>query len=162
MIYTEHDLLSVIELKDEADTVSFDMLAKEISAKPSNTVYCERKGKLCGIISMGDIARADKENAAYVTVNKKFTWIRPKEYMKARNIFREKTNINALPVVNEKQELMGAYARLPDICVKETISFLALANVWFWYALVVCIRINGKCPGFFAIICHLWDSTLKR
>ncbi len=114
MIYTEHDWLSVIELKDETDAVSFDTLAKEISAKPSNTVYCERKGKLCGIISMGDIARADKENAAYVTVNKKFTWIRPKEYMKARNIFREKTNINALPVVNEKQELMGAYARWDD------------------------------------------------
>ncbi len=39
MIYTEHDWLSVIELKDEADAVSFDMLAKEISAKPSNMVY---------------------------------------------------------------------------------------------------------------------------
>lgn len=114
MIYTEHDWLTVIELKDETDVVSFDTLAKEISAKPSDTVYCERKGKLCGIISMGDIARADKKNAAYVAINKKFTRVHPNEYMKARNIFREKTNINALPVVNEKQELMGAYVRWDD------------------------------------------------
>lgn len=115
MIYTDYDKLAVMELEDEAGVVSFPMLEKMIFSNPSNIIYCESKeGILSGIISMGDIARADERGRDYVAVNKNFTSIQMKEYMKAKEIFSENPNINALPVVNEDKKLMGSYSRWED------------------------------------------------
>lgn len=64
---------------------------------------------------MGDIVRAKRADSRYVEINKQFTHILKKEYMSARRIFCEKKNVNALPVVDEKMVLLGAYSRWDDL-----------------------------------------------
>ena len=114
MIYTDYNRLTIIKLEDAVDVISFEVLAGVISDRLSNMIYCELKGKLYGIISMGDIIRADKNGVDFVVINKKYTWVLPDEYIRARNIFREKANINALPVVNNEHKLLGDFTRWED------------------------------------------------
>lgn len=115
MIYTERDKLTIIELDNNLDTLSFDALAKAILDRPSNDVYCEYKGKLYGIISMGDIERASDEGADHVAVNKNFTYVSNGGYMQARSILGEKKNINSIPAVDNSNVLLGAYSRWDDL-----------------------------------------------
>lgn len=119
MIYTSRDKLTVIEQNDITDRISFETLSQVILEKPANMIYCVSKGELYGIISMGDIARARDEGFRYVMINKKFTWVMKNEYMKAREIFCHKKNINALPVVNDNNMLLGAYTRWDVMEVRE-------------------------------------------
>lgn len=114
MRYISRDKLSVIELEKSENIISFDMLVPMILKKPSNMIYCEVKGLLCGLISMGDIARASKDGKAYVMINKNFMCVLSNENMKARKIFYDKIHINALPVVNKEGVLLGAYIRWDD------------------------------------------------
>ncbi len=115
MIYTPLDKLTVVELEDGKSTVSFDMLKKALTDKPSNMVYCQSQDRLSGIISMGDIARASRDGKDYIAVNREFTRIFSKEYMKARQIFREKERIHALPIIDGNHRLLGAYVRWDDL-----------------------------------------------
>lgn len=122
MIYTQHDRLTIVELNDKKNSISFDTLKKVMLDRPSNMIYCELEGELYGIISMGDIARASEKGTDHVVINRKFTRILPNEYMMARRIFHEKENINALPVVNEENKLLGAYARWNDLYSRNMFS----------------------------------------
>ncbi|MDE5931765.1 MAG: adenylyltransferase/cytidyltransferase family protein [Lachnospiraceae bacterium] len=115
MIYTQHERLTIIEINDKKNTISFDALIKVILDRPSNVIYCESEDGIYGIISMGDIARASEKGADYVVINRKFTRIQPDEYMLARHIFHEKEKINALPVVSVGNKLLGAYTRWNDL-----------------------------------------------
>lgn len=81
---------------------------------PSNMVYCLKAGKLYGIISMGDVHRAKKENKSSVAINTSFTFLHGYEYIKARKIFLENGRINALPIVDEEYKLIGDYSRWDD------------------------------------------------
>lgn len=87
MIYTEHDKLTIINLMNETDSLSFDELSVILKERPANVIYCELEGKLYGIISMGDVARSDDEGKRAVNINRIFTSARPNEYMKIRQIF---------------------------------------------------------------------------
>lgn len=49
-----------------------------------------------------------------MTVNKCFTSIRSNEYMRVKQIFKDNQKINALPVVNVDNVLMGEYSRWDD------------------------------------------------
>lgn len=118
MQYTGYDQLNVIRLKDGQDTVPFEVLAKSIPENPTTVIYCESEGKLFGIISSGDILRAQSAGENSVSVNKKFTKLLPDESMKARKIFNEKKNINAIPIVNESGELLGDYKRCDKLNLK--------------------------------------------
>ena len=62
---------------NEADTLSFDELGKILEDRPANVIYCELDGKLYGIISMGDVARADEEGKKAVKINRTFMSARP-------------------------------------------------------------------------------------
>lgn len=119
MFYTEHDKLTIINLMNGADTLSFDELGVILKEHPANVIYCELEGKLYGIISMGDVARADDEGKNAVSINRKFTSVKPNEYMKVRQIFEEKEKINAVPVVDENGRLSGDYTRWDDLLVLE-------------------------------------------
>jgi cytidyltransferase-like protein len=78
-------------------------------------MYCEDiPGGVCGIISMGDIYRAANAGYDFVKINKHFTKLTGKEYMHARKIFRENEKINALPVVDGENRLLGDYTRWDD------------------------------------------------
>lgn len=120
MIYISRDTLSIIEC--DQNIISFEALAKIIILKPSNMIYCESNKILCGIISMGDIARARENGVEYVSVNRNFMHVYVNENMKARTVFSEKKNINALPVVNKYNVLLGAYTRWDIIGLKASLQ----------------------------------------
>jgi cytidyltransferase-like protein len=63
---------------------------------------------------MGDIGRASDEGRNFVKVNRNFTKLSGREYMRARKIFHENEKINALPVVDEENRLLGNYVRWDD------------------------------------------------
>jgi cytidyltransferase-like protein len=69
---------------------------------------------------MGDIYRAASTGCDFVKINKHFTKLIGKEYMHARKIFRENEEINALPVVDGENRLLGDYTRWDDhLAVRE-------------------------------------------
>lgn len=114
MVYKNYDELTVLKTTDYDEKISFNALAKSIITKPSNVIYCVQNGKLYGIISMGDIARAREMGLDAVFVNRCFTHILPNEYMKARKVFRERNNVNAIPIT-EEEVLLGDYSRWDDL-----------------------------------------------
>jgi cytidyltransferase-like protein len=115
MLYTNRKELTVLNLQDHADTVSLDTLAEVLMERPANMIYCEdTAGVLCGIISTGDIHRAADAGGSFVKVNKNFTKLNGREYMRARALFWKNENINALPVVDEEDKLLGDYTRWED------------------------------------------------
>lgn len=129
MIYTPREKLSVIELLEKREFAFFDEIIPVLYERPSNIIYVELQGKLYGIISMGDISRENVNKDKKVYINKKYTFIYPREYMRARKIFYEKKNINALPVVDEKGILLGDYTRWDDIFYKRNIESFINRNV---------------------------------
>ena len=121
MQYKERQDLAIVDMNSNEETLSLHKLTEIIWGKPSNIVFCERNGKLHGIVSMGDIARGIEEKADCIAVNTHFTFILCGEQMKARKIFHDKININALPVVNEDNVLLGAYSRWDDLLINRYI-----------------------------------------
>ena len=115
MVYTKRDKLAVIELTDNKSDISLKILSRIMIKHPSNVIYCEREGKLIGIISMGDIARANNSGNNSIRVNKKYISVYRGAQIKARRIFRDKKSINAIPVVTYDNELLGDYSRWDDI-----------------------------------------------
>lgn len=115
MNYVEHDKLTIIELVDNQSSISFQMLAKIIENRPANVIYCEQAGKLCGIISLGDVLRATEAGIDYVNINTHFTYIHKGQYMNARKIFHDKASINSIPVVDQNDVLLGAYSNWDDL-----------------------------------------------
>lgn len=159
MIYIQHDRLSILKLNNEEDAVSFDTVAKVILDRPSNMIYCESKGVLYGIISMGDVVRASQNRVDYVVINRKFKQIRPNEYMAARQIFHEKKNINAIPVVDEDNKLLGAYVRWNDSYDRNLFSMGKAEGVLKSYKCVVLVRpceiFRERCRRFEAFYKYL-------
>lgn len=115
MVYIAYEKLTLIELRDNEDQISFQRLAKVLLNRPSNVIWCERKRRLCGIISMGDIARAKKAGRSSVAVNKNFMHISDSERFRARHIFSENKHINAFPVLDSAGRLAGSYVRWDDL-----------------------------------------------
>lgn len=119
MIYTDHIKLTIIELTDKVDSLSFDEFGKVLQERPANVIYCEFCNKLYGIVSMGDIVRAKLEGKTCVNINRKFTSVKSDEYMKARQLFKENKKINAVPVIDENGRLLGDYVRWDDLLALE-------------------------------------------
>lgn len=115
MIFTDRKKLTVIELYEKRDSLSFDELRTALSKRPSNMVYVEVKGILYGIISMGDVHRAERTGRDSVKINTCFTAVSSIEYMRVRQLFKEKAGINALPVVTADKKLLGDYSRWDDL-----------------------------------------------
>lgn len=114
MIYTSREKLTCCVLQDENETVSFEALRPILMEYPSSIVYCEKDGQLVGIISVGDIGRAYKAGDDFVAVNRRFIGVRAGEYMRARQIFKDRDEIHSVPVIGEQNELLGEYARWDD------------------------------------------------
>lgn len=117
MILSNRDLLSILQIETNNEGVAFDTIAQLLSERPSNMIYCENDGRLCGIISMGDIKRAAKDGRAFVGINTSYTYLEGYEYMRAKRIFFENDRINSLPIVDGDHRLVGAYSRWDDAYV---------------------------------------------
>lgn len=124
MIYISREKLTCYIVIDDNDKVYFSKLNSVLMERPANVVYCEKDGKLYGIISMGDIARAYRKGKDFVVINKRFTSVKENEYMHVRNIFRNNNKINALPVVNDLNELIGSYIRWDDFVIVNNLTEL--------------------------------------
>ena len=117
MIYRERNKLTIIELQENEESISFARLKKIILNKPSEIIYCERNGKLHGIIAMGDISKAYVAGDDFVNINVHFMYIFKTEYMKARETFFGRRNINVLPVLDADGSLIGDWMRWNDLLV---------------------------------------------
>lgn len=117
MLYTKREQLTIYELKNNEEYISIDDLKNVILEKPSNIIYCEKKEKLVGLISMGDILRAMQKDQDRVIVNKKYTSLYQGEYFRAKEIFKKQKHINALPVITTDHVLIGDYTRWDDLLV---------------------------------------------
>lgn len=124
MIYKAHNLLTCYTMPNECDAVGFNELKKILMMRPTNVIYCEKAGKLHGIISMGDIVRACNNGKDQVIVNKCFTSVGMNGYMCARQIFKDNNRINALPIINDLNELIGDYSRWDDLIVADYFKHL--------------------------------------
>ncbi len=137
MIYTERDKLTVVETEKEIDHLDFDRITEALLERPSNMIYCESEGRLYGIVSMGDVMRACKDGLREAAVNRRFTKLSPGESMRAREIFRERETINALPVVGEGGGLLGDYTRWDNFAEPDDWTLRYGADFWdkrFWPA----------------------------
>ncbi len=119
MLYTQKEMLTILKLKDEEESIDIGSIRTVILQRPSNMIYCETNGKLTGVISMGDLLRACRKNQNQVIVNKQFTSIQYGKFIEAKNIFGSAKNINALPIITEKNTLVGDYTRWDDLLVLE-------------------------------------------
>ncbi|MEO2082650.1 MAG: KpsF/GutQ family sugar-phosphate isomerase [Desulfurobacteriaceae bacterium] len=84
----------------------------EISSKKLGTALVEKRGKLVGIITDGDLRRAFERGASFKTRAKEIMTKNPKKI--SGDLFAEEAlkimeehKITVLPVVNEKNEILG-------------------------------------------------------
>lgn len=115
MIYTPRDKLTIIDLGEYREHITFGEVAKELWERPANVIYAEKDGLLLGLITIGDIDRALLEGKECIKINTNFTYVFPNEYMRARMIFKDRSAINALPVKSSREQLLGEYARWDDL-----------------------------------------------
>lgn len=114
MVYTEYSKLSIIRLSKQKDFLSFKECKEILWERPANTLYVEVNDLLYGIITMGDISRAQFQGKDYVEINKKFISVQRTQYMRARQIIKDMQGVNAIPIVDEYGHLEGAYSRWDD------------------------------------------------
>ena len=81
MWHTKRKQLTIIELENGQDTISLEQIKAVMIKCPSNVIYCEKKGKLEGIVSVGDIWRAYENKSDRVFINKKFASLHQHEEM---------------------------------------------------------------------------------
>ena len=125
MVYTERTKLTIYQVVRDNDDVYFSELDPLIMDRPSNMIYCEKNGCLYGLISMGDIRRACEAKKSVITINKKFTYVTEKEYMRVKNVFKENDKIHALPVTDERGVLLGDYTVWDDrLFLNESLYFV--------------------------------------
>lgn len=111
-------------LAEDRDYVTYDKLIHVLEERPSDAVYIERDGILCGLIVSGRIERRRDEKTRRVPFSKKHTHVHPGEYMRVRQIFRDKANINMLPVISEDGRLLGDYVRWNDFIGTDHVELL--------------------------------------
>lgn len=119
MQYVKRNQLTVLQLANSVENISMDLLKTVLIEQPSDMIYCESEGKLIGIISTGDILKAYRKRQDRVSLNKNFTFLRSRQYMRARAVFLEKEFINAVPIVTGNHVLTGEYTRWDDLIFLE-------------------------------------------
>ncbi len=112
MYYRKRESLAVITVNYDCKSIPFSKLEQTILNNPSYCIYCINNERLIGIVSAGDISRAEGDT---VWINKSFTYVLEGQYMAARTIFKEKLSIHALPVLSKDGILTGEYIRWDDV-----------------------------------------------
>lgn len=113
MVRRELSKLAIYSICQEMETMPLECLRHLYLNRPSETVYIVKEQKLYGIVTMGEVLYGQKGNEL-VKINKSFTALKGYEAITAYKIFRDKPQIQKLPVVNEKGELIGDYSRWDD------------------------------------------------
>ena len=124
MDYYERSQLPVLSFEEEPAGLDRGAIREALCQKPCNIVLVEVKGRLLGMISRGDISRAKKAGKDKVPINRSFTFLKGKQFMRAREIFREKEKIREIPVTDEDGRLLGMCTRSDDLL------YLEYRNQW--------------------------------
>ena len=124
MDYYKRSQLPVLSFEEERLDLDYGMIREAMCEKPCNIVLIEVKNRLFGIVSWGDISRAKKAGKAKVSINRSFTFLKGKQFMSAREIFREKEKIREIPVIDEDGLLLGMCTRNDDLL------YLEYRNQW--------------------------------
>lgn len=106
--------LAVYSIESETEMLSFNQFHQLYIEKTSEIIYITKKEHLYGIVCMGEALAAHKQNG-FVRINKSFTFLKDKNVIKAHEIFRDRRNINKIPIVNEQGRLIGDYSRWDDM-----------------------------------------------
>ena len=124
MDYYDRSQLPILSFEEETADLDYDMIREALCEKPCNIVLVEVKNRLFGIVSWGDISRAKKTGKIKVPINRSFTFLKGKQFMRAREIFREKEKIREIPVIDENGFLLGMCSRSDDLL------YLEYRNLW--------------------------------
>ena len=124
MDYYERSQLPILSFKEETANLDYSVIREVLCEKPCNIVFVEVKNRLFGIVSWGDILRANNAGKDKVPINRSFTFLKGKQFMLAREIFREKEKIREIPVIDENGFLLGMCARSDDLL------YLEYRNQW--------------------------------
>ncbi len=124
MDYYERSQLPVLSFEEETAELDRGVIREALCEKPCNIVLVEVKNRLFGIVSWGDILRANKAGKDKVPINRSFTFLKGKQFMRARGIFREKERIREIPVIDEDGFLLGMCSRSDDLL------YLEYRNLW--------------------------------
>ncbi len=119
MDYYTRGQLPILSYDMAPDALEREIVRRILCEKPCNLVFVEVCGKLYGIVSRSDISRAVKAGYDRIPVNCKYTSIVGKQYMKARELFREKETIHEVPVTDREGRLMGMCSRTDDLLYLE-------------------------------------------
>lgn len=106
--------LAIYSTQDEMDYIFINQLQELYLNKTSEIVYITNKGKLYGIVCIGEALTANKHKGR-VCINKVYTFLRECNVVKAHEVFQIKSKIHKIPIVNEKGELIGDYSRWDDL-----------------------------------------------
>lgn len=124
MDYYERSQLPILSFEEETADLDRGLIREAMCEKPCNIVLVEVKHRLFGIVSRGDITRAKKAGKDKVPINRNFTFLKGKQFMRAREIFREKEKIREIPVIDENGLLLGMCSRSDDLL------YLEYRNQW--------------------------------
>ena len=119
MDYYERSQLPILSYEEETEDLDRGAIREALCKKPCNIVLVEVKGRLFGIISRGDISRAKKAGKDKVPINRGFTFLKGKQFMRAREIFKERENIREIPVTDKDGHLLGMCSRSDDLLYLE-------------------------------------------
>ena len=119
MDYYDRSQLPILSFEEETADLDRGVIREALCEKPCNIVLVEVKNRLFGIVSRGDISRAKKTGKDKVPINRSFTFLKGKQFMRAREIFREKEKIREIPVIDENGRLLGICARSDDLLYLE-------------------------------------------
>lgn len=111
MIYTARIHLTVLQLNEKKDFVTFAELLPVLRERLSHVVYIEVHGVLHGIVTKKHICQASQENRDFVAINKSPKFVRCGEYIQAKRFFIGRTEMLYLPVVDENGRLCGEYKK---------------------------------------------------
>lgn len=112
MIKRNIEALTIYSIEKEMEAIPFECLRKLYLEKTSEIVYITKNQKLYGIIGMGE-ALHPLQNGE-IKINKTFTALVGYNNIEAYKIFRKRSQVQKIPVVNEMGELLGDYSRWDD------------------------------------------------
>lgn len=153
MVKRNFSQLAVYEIKIEAECIPLEHLRKLYLEKTSEIIYVVKDNKLYGIVCMAEVLYGHKLNPI-VKINRTYTVLTGFNIIKAHEIFRSRSSINKIPVVNREGELIGDYSRWNDMLYIEQnhgrlIKEKKLTSILETYETVyVVIPVSSKCSGY--------------
>lgn len=119
MIYTKRSHLTVLQISEERESVTFGELIPVLRERLSSVVYIERQGVFYGIVTEKRICQACTEQRDFVNINRQPKFVRRGEYMQAKRFFEGRDQMLYLPVLDEDGYLCGEYRKEDELTYLE-------------------------------------------